>query len=224
MKRLFTLMMTLLLMGSAFAQVLVNETFETGNTVDQPPVGWICDDGGWKAGITIPDDNIARGRKPHTGDWYMYASYNTDVWIYKEINVTAGGYYRVSFWYATWHVDHFDLEVKAGANANPSAMTVTVVPQFQVANEEFEQASAVFQAPNTGAFYVGFHSVATNMPWYLSVDDVVIEQTQQYNFNVEQLTPTPRSISESRPSCASVSTTPAMRPIPISLTAPAACR
>lgn len=188
MKRLFTLMTALLLVGSAFAQVLVNETFETGNTVDQTPVGWICNDGGWKAGTVIPDDNIARGRKPHTGEWYMYASYNTDVWIYKEINVTAGSYYRVSFWYSTWHVDHFDLEVKAGTSATPSAMTITVMPQFQVANEQFEQASAVFQATNTGSCYVGFHSVATNMPWYLSIDDVVIEQTAQYYFDLEQLT------------------------------------
>jgi hypothetical protein len=187
MKRLFTLMMTLLLVGSGFAQVLVNETFENGNTVDQTPVGWIGD-GGWKAGITIPDDNEARGRKPHTGDWYMYATYNTDVWIYKEINVTAGNYYRVSFWYATWHVDHFNLEVKAGASANPSAMTATAVPMMIVDNEDFEQTSGVFQAPSSGTFYVGFHSVADNGPWYLSIDDIIIEQTAQYNFNVEQLT------------------------------------
>lgn len=188
MKRLFTLMTMLFLMGSAFAQVLVNESFENGNTVGQAPVGWICDGNGWKAGITIPDDNEARGRKPHTGDWYMYATYNTDVWAYKEINVTAGSYYRVSFWYATWHVDHFDLEVKAGASASPSAMNITVVPQFQISNEDFEQASAVFQAANTGSCYVGFHSTATNSPWYLSIDDVIIEQSAQYNFDVEQLT------------------------------------
>lgn len=188
MKRFFTLLMTLFILGCGYTQVLVNETFEVGNTVGQSPVGWICEDNGWKAGITIPDDNEARGRKPHTGDWYMYATYNTDVWAYKEIAVTAGSYYRVSFWYATWRVDHFDLEVKAGAVADPNAMTVTVVPQMVVDNEEFEQASAVFQAPSSGAFYVGFHSVANNMPWYLSVDDVVIEQTQQYNFEVEQLT------------------------------------
>ena len=187
MKKLYAFIAMMLMMGSTFAQVLVNETFENGNTVGQTPTGWIGD-GGWKAGITIPDDNEARGRKPHTGDWYMYATYNTDVWIYKEINVTAGSYYRVSFWYATWHVDHFNLEVKAGASASPSAMTVSVVPQMVVANEDFEQASAVFQAPSSGSFYVGFHSVADNGPWYLSVDDIIIEQTAQYHFSVEQLT------------------------------------
>ena len=187
MKKLYAFIAMMLLAGSTFAQVLVNETFENGNTVDQTPVGWIGD-GGWKAGITIPDDNEARGRKPHTGDWYMYATYNTDVWIYKEINVTAGNYYRVSFWYATWHVDYFNLAVKAGASANPSAMTIPVVPQMIVENEEFEQASGVFQATTSGSFYVGFHSMADNGPWYLSIDDVIIEQTGQYNFNVEQLT------------------------------------
>ena len=187
MKKLYAFIAMWLLAGSAFAQVLVNETFENGNTVGQTPVGWIGD-GGWKAGITIPDDNEARGRKPHTGDWYMYATYNTDVWIYKEINVTAGNYYRVSFWYATWHVDYFNLAVKAGASANPSAMTIPVVPQMIVENEEFEQASGVFQATTSGSFYVGFHSMADNGPWYLSIDDVIIEQTGQYNFNVEPLT------------------------------------
>ena len=187
MKKLYAFIATMLLAGSAFAQVLVNETFENGNTVDQTSSGWIGD-GGWKAGITIPDDNTARGRKPHTGDWYMYATYNTDVWIYKEINVTAGNYYRVSFWYATWHIDHFNLEVKAGASANASAMTVAAVPMMVVANEEFEQASGVFQATSSGSFYVGFHSVADNGPWYLSIDDIIIEQTGQYHFNVEQLT------------------------------------
>ena len=189
MRKLFTLFLMLFFMGTSFAQVLINETFENGNTVGETPVGWICSDNGWKAGITIPDDNEARGRKPHTGDWYMYATYNTDVWIYKEINVTAGSYYRVSFWYSTWHVDHFNLEVKAGASANPSAMSVAVVPMFIVDNEEYLQASAVFQAPSSGSFYVGFHSVATNMPWYLSIDDVIIEQTAQYCFDLEQLTP-----------------------------------
>ena len=187
MKKLYALIAMWLLAGSAVAQVLVNETFENGNTVGQTPEGWIGD-GGWKAGITIPDDNEARGRKPHTGDWYMYATYNTDVWIYKEINVTAGSYFRVSFWYATWHVDHFNLEVKAGATANPSAMTETAVPMMTVANEEFELTSGVFQATSSGTFYVGLHSVADNGPWYLSIDDIIIEQTAQYNFSVEQLT------------------------------------
>ena len=188
MKKLYFTILALLISTIVFAQVLVNEGFETGNTVGQSPVGWICSDNGWKAGITIPDDNEARGRKPHTGDWYMYATYNTDVWIYKQINVTAGSYYRVEFWYSTWHVDHFNLEVKAGASASPSAMTVSVMPQFIVDNEEYQQASAVFQAPSSGNFYVGFHSTATNSPWYLSIDDVVIEQTGQYFFDVQQLT------------------------------------
>lgn len=188
MKKFYFTLLALIITTMAFSQVIVDEGFETGNTVGQAPVGWISPDNGWKAGITIPDDNEARGRKPHTGDWYMYATYNTDVWVYKEINVTAGSYYRVEFWYSTWHVDHFNLEVKAGASATPSAMTITVLPDFIVDNEEWEQASAVFQATSTGSFYVGFHSVATNMPWYLSIDDVIIEQTAQYNFAVEQQT------------------------------------
>ena len=189
MKKLYFTILALMISAMAFSQVIVNEGFETGNTVEQTPVGWISSDNGWKAGITIPDDNTARGRKPHTGDWYMYATYNTDVWGYKEIQVTAGEYYRVSFWYVTWHTDHFNLEVKAGTNPNPSNMTINVVPMFIIDNTEYQQVSGVFQATATGSFYVGFHSTANNFAWYLSIDDVVIEHTAQYCFSVEQLTP-----------------------------------
>ena len=188
MKKLYFTLLALIISSMAFAQVLVNEGFETNNTVGETPVGWICSDNGWRAGITIPDPNTARGRKPHTGDWYMYATYNTDVWTYKEISVTAGNYYRVSFWYVTWETDHFNLEVKAGASANPSAMSVNVVPLFIVDNVEYQQASAVFQATSTGNYYVGFHAYANNFAWYLSIDDVIIEHTDQYNFEIEQIT------------------------------------
>jgi len=188
MRKFYLTLLALMITTLAFSQVIVNEGFETGNTVGQTPVGWICSDNGWKAGITIPDDNEARGRKPHTGDWYMYATYNTDVWTYKEISVTAGEYYRVSFWYVTWHTDHFNLEVKAGPSANPATMTTNVVPLFVIDNTEYQQVSGVFQATSTGNYYVGFHSSANNFAWYLSIDDVVIEHTAQYCFDIEQLT------------------------------------
>lgn len=188
MRKLYFTILALMISAMAFSQVIINEGFETGNTVEQTPVGWISSDNGWKAGITIPDDNIARGRKPHTGDWYMYATFNTDVWGYKEIQVTAGEYYRVSFWYVTWRTDHFNLEVKAGTNPNPSNMTINVVPMFIIDNTEYQQVSGVFQATATGSFYVGFHSTANNFAWYLSIDDVVIEHAAEYCFSIEQQT------------------------------------
>ena len=189
MKRLYAIIAMWLLVGSAFAQVLVNETFETGNVVGQAPVGWICPDNGWKCGQPIPDQNEGRGRMPHQGDWYVYASYNTDVWMYKEISVTAGSYYRVSFWHVVWNSNNFNVEVKAGTSATSSAMTTSVVPQMIINNNVYEQTSGVFQATTTGSMFVGFHSVADNFVWYMSLDDIIIEQTEQYNFALEQLTP-----------------------------------
>ena len=56
MKKLYFTLLALLISTVAFSQVIVDEGFETGNTVGQSPVGWICSDNGWKAGITIPDD------------------------------------------------------------------------------------------------------------------------------------------------------------------------
>ena len=185
MKRLYFFLAMMLLIQSSFAQVIVNETFENGNMDAQPPVGWICDENGWVCGYQEQD----RGRAPHQGDWYVYSKYSSDVWMYKEIEVTAGDYYHLSFWHVTNGYDHFDFEVKAGANPSASAMTETVVPMMVINNEVYAQTTGVFCAPTTGSFYVGFHSIASISPWYLSIDDIVIERTDLYNFAVEALTP-----------------------------------
>ena len=54
MKKFYLTILALVLTTMAFSQVIVEEGFEIGNTVGQAPVGWICPDNGWKAGITIP--------------------------------------------------------------------------------------------------------------------------------------------------------------------------
>lgn len=185
MKKLYSLIVALMMCAMMRGQVLVSEDFETGNTDGQPPVGWICDADGWRCGYLEQE----RGRIPRSGDWYVYASYSTDVWMYKEINVTAGDYYRVSLWHITNGYNYFTFEVKAGNQATASAMSIQVVPSMTINNEEYEQEAGIFQAPSSGTFYVGFHSTATNMPWYLTLDDIVIEQTNVYNFAVEALTP-----------------------------------
>jgi len=184
MKRLFILMMTLLLVGSGFAQVLVEETFENGNADGQPPVGWICNDGGWKCGYQEKDHN----RIPHEGDWYVYSTYNTDVWMYKEINVTADVWYKVSFWHVTNPGDQFDLQVKVGNSPTPEGMTHPILSMV-VDNDEYQQAMGVFQPTVSGTRYVGFHSVANNLQWYMSLDDIVIEEVEPYNFKINKLTP-----------------------------------
>lgn len=185
MKKLFTLLLLFAVLQAATAQILVNEGFEEGNADGLPPVGWICDDGGWKCGFQEQDHN----RIPHNGEWYVYSSYNMDKWMYKEIQVTAGEYYRVSFWHVTNGYDEFTFEVKAGTSPNPSAMSIAIVPEMIINNEEYDITSGVFQSSMTGTLYVGFHSVADISPWYLTIDDIIIEKTDLYNFVVETFTP-----------------------------------
>lgn len=185
MKKYFILFILSFLLLPISAQVIVDESFETGNTDLTAPSGWICDDGGWVCGYLEKD----RNRIAHSGDWYVFASYNTDKWMYKQIEVEANAYYRISFWHITNGIGSFNFEIKAGDNATSSAMTTTILPQTTINNSTYEQINVTFLNANAGTLYIGFHSVADNGPWYLTLDDIVIEQTNLYNFSVEALTP-----------------------------------
>ena len=185
MKKLYLTMLALFFTTTVFSQVIVNEGFEAGNTDGQPPVGWTCDSDGWRCGHFEQDHN----RIPHSGDWYVYAFYNRDKWMYKQISVEANSIYRVAFWYTTNGVGHFNLEIKAGNAANPSAMTTTIMPSTVINNDTYQYATYTFTNTTAGTLFIGFHYVADNLTWYLSLDDIVIEKTNPYNFAVTQLTP-----------------------------------
>ncbi len=185
MKRLYIAFFILMMSFSGFSQVIVNESFEQGNTDGEAPVDWICDDDGWRCGFQEQDHN----RIPHSGDWYVYAKYNREKWMYKEITTEANSVYRISFWYVTNGVGHFDFEIKAGNAANPSSMTTTILPETVIENTEYQYMTLIYESETAGTKYIGFHYTADNLTWYLSLDDIVIEKTEPYNFSAEQLTP-----------------------------------
>lgn len=169
----------------ASAQTGIDEGFENDNEDLTPPVGWICEDNGWMCGYMEKD----RNRIPHSGDWYAFASYNTDKWMYKEISLTSGVPYRLSFWHITNGVGYFTLEVKYGTQPDAASMTQTIVPSMTVDNEEYQNQSVIFTSSITGTAYVGFHSIADNSPWYLTLDDIIVEETSLLNFDVAAVTP-----------------------------------
>lgn len=185
MKKYFILLTLCLLACAISAQIIVNESFEEGNTDMSAPSGWICDDEGWVCGYQEKD----RNRIPHSGDWYVFASYNTDKWMYKQIEAEANTYYRISFWHITYGIGIFNFEIKSGNSASPSAMTTTVLPQTSINNEDYEYKTITFLNESAGPLFIGFHSMADNSPWYLTLDDIIIEQTNMYNFTLEPLTP-----------------------------------
>lgn len=179
------LLTTFLLINTLlFGQTIMEEGFENGNTDGNSPTGWICDADGWVCGQFEKE----RNRKAHSGDWYAYATYNRDKWMYKAIDCQANSYYRISFWHITSGIGTFNLEVKGGTASNPTAMTNSIVAPLSLNNNVYQNVTAVFQVPISGTYYIGFHAYADNAPWYLTIDDVVIETSDLYNFSIEALT------------------------------------
>lgn len=167
----------------AFSQFVFNEGFENNNTNENPPSGWTCDSDGWLAGNGVQN----HGRVARTGDWFGYLNWDSDHWMYKDIELESGATYEFSMFYQTDNTDGFSMEVMWGNDASPDAMTNEIFP-LQTINEEFyTEFSMTFIADQTGSFFLGLHGLADNSPWYLVLDDVYLRKIEDYEFNITRI-------------------------------------
>lgn len=168
-----------------FAQLILDEDFESNNVFEEPPASWVCDANGWLAGEGIQN----HGREPHTGDWYAYLKWDSDHWMFKEITLEAGELYEFNMWYKTDGSEGFTMEVSWGNNADANSMSSEIIPLTAVNNDFYLEAIGSFTASTSGTFYLGIHGAADNNPWYLMVDDIILRKVQAYDFMMYRLNP-----------------------------------
>lgn len=166
-----------------FAQVIFQEDFETNNTNENPPTGWICDADGWLAGEGIQN----HGREPHNGDWYAYLNWDSDQWMYKEIDLVAGESYEYSMWYKTDGFTGFSMEIMWGDSPNPANMIHEMFPSTEISNDAYVEYRVNFTSTQTGSFYLGIHGTADNTPWYLCLDDIELRTINDLEYTVQRL-------------------------------------
>lgn len=181
MKHITFLLSLLLLSLSSFADEILNETFEYGNHDLEKPVGWYCDDNSWLCGHFDKDGN----RCAHEGDWYIFAE-SDDAWLFMPLPIFQGMHYNISLWAIT--DGDFDLEVKIGASATPEAMQLDFMPLTQINTNKYENYQATFECEVLDMAFIGIHCMRGEGASYLSLDDIVVEMVNQYDFFVKELT------------------------------------
>ena len=178
------LIATLILTHTGFSQVVLEETFETGNTNATTPTGWNCGTTPkWMAG----NGEQSHNRSAHNGTWYAYFQYNSNSWMYHGIELEANQTYEFSMWYKTDGDEGFQYEVKLGTDTLETAMTIAIQPLTAIINTEYQQVIATFTTTTSGTFYVGIHGISTNNPWYFCVDDIKIEAVESYDFELTRI-------------------------------------
>jgi hypothetical protein len=185
MKKFALLSALLIFTHLSFSQIIFHDGFEFDNTNETPPTGWVCDANGWLAGEGIQ----SHGREPYNGDWYTYLKWDSDHWMYKQIDLIAGETYEFSMWYKTDGNTGFSMEVKWGIEGDPSMMQNEIFPLTAINNDSYQELKINFVSTETGVFFLGIHGMADNSPWYLNIDETKLKIINDYEFIINRLNP-----------------------------------
>ena len=91
-----------------------------------------------------------------------------------------GKVYQMKF-YARQNTDvtaNATLKASYGVNANSAAMTNPIIEQTGLVSGDYQELMGNFMVPSTGTYFVGIHGYVSGSPWYISLDDISIEEVE----------------------------------------------
>ena len=176
MKKFVITLLILFAAKFAFAESILIEGFEYGNHDGETPVGWDVANNTWVCGYLEQDHN----RIPHSGNWYAYTN-STESWMFMPTHMSAQLKYRFSLWAIS--DGGYQLEIWAGNEANPSAMTQILLNEI-VSSGSYEKFSAYIEELTSDFEYFGIHAVSSYGDYVLTIDDVVFDMVGKYDIAV----------------------------------------
>lgn len=120
-------------------------------------------------------------RMNHTPGGAKFAAfrYSSNDFMYTPpIMLTAGKTYQFSFWYVTDGLGGWD-SLYAMSGASKASLSTIGTPLTALTNMEYQQFSTTFVATTTGAQTFAIKCKATISPWYLSIDDIRLQEVPQ---------------------------------------------
>ncbi|WP_196891930.1 fibronectin type III domain-containing protein [Aureivirga marina] len=131
---------------------------------------------------------------PNTGEKFISIEYDSDAWLFTPMfNLDKDTNYKFSFSYIVDGnyingTEGFNLKVKFGDGVNSESMEFPIgYPEYNlqlpVENEEvqnvYQTYEAVFSPLESGVFTIGINIDAAFDPYYMSIDDLKIEVTEE---------------------------------------------
>ena len=161
------------------------EGFENGNTHNQI-VGrpWTQLTGptyttySWTANNTLTDYN----RSPRSGNWNAFLHYSGQSALVRPIDLAAGTNYFIRF-YARQNTSvaaNAYMKVLLGNAGTLEALTTEILPQTNLIDGDYQEMYAEFSVENSGRYYLGIQGWVNGSPWYISLDDITIEEIVPY--------------------------------------------
>ena len=180
MKKWSVILLLLLYVGGATAQVVIlDEDFE-GCTPPAFPDGWVVDNANGDVKYFKTYDNPTYNHTPGGSKYAYYAgtpSQSADDWFFTEyLPLTPGYHYRLIYWYrvnTTIHPQAFKIFLLDSQNHNASYIMLST--HSLVNDTEYVVDSVVFEAPDYDQYCIGFKCVSDPNSGILYFDDIRVE-------------------------------------------------
>ena len=177
-KLLFTLCLCLATTFSFAGSILI-EGFEYANHDLVKPMGWVCDDDSWLCGYQEKDHN----RIPHSGNWYAFSDAD-DSWMFMQLYLFNGMQYRIT----CWAISDGDCQLEFWAGPSPDASAMHTQLLSSSVGDIYEKISQYVESIPSGCNYIGVRAVTNGNATHLTIDDIEVDQVQQYEFIAEPIT------------------------------------
>ncbi|MDC0096710.1 T9SS type A sorting domain-containing protein [bacterium] len=156
------------------------EGFETGYTNGSAVGGCLTQESTigtetWTANSTATSYN----RSPRTGSFNAYLRYSNTDWMFIAVSLTGGQSYDFEM-YARQDGSgstNSNITVSYGDAAAAASMTNSIVAETGIINGDYQQIAGSFTPSATATYYIGVKGYMNGSPWYISIDDISIEES-----------------------------------------------
>lgn len=152
------------------------ESGQTDNTVLANCWSQVSETGAnsWKANTSATTYN----RTPRTGSWNATLYYGNTDWMFKYFTLTGGTTYEFSMFARQDDTDPTDADITVayGANADAASMTNVIVATTSIIDGDYQEISGFFTPAVSGNYYIGIKGNISSTPWYISIDDISINE------------------------------------------------
>ena len=158
----------------SFAQTVFEDGFESGNTDASTTIsGWTnttVTGSNWVVNKTLTSYN----RTPRTGTTAVTLRYGRSAWLFKQVTLTGGQLYSFSC-YARQDgttTSNASVRLAYGSTATAAGMTNTIVTT--PIGSSYLLITGTFTPATSGTYFVGILGTINSTPWYITLDDVLL--------------------------------------------------
>ncbi|MDD4231763.1 MAG: choice-of-anchor D domain-containing protein [Candidatus Cloacimonetes bacterium] len=152
--------------------------FETANADNAAIVGWMQEAVSGSNIWTANNSQTTYNRAPRTGSWNAYLRYGNTRWMFKAVELEAETPYRINF-YARQDgaiESNASITIAYGNEPSASAMSNILLDAAGLVNGDYQMFEGLFSPAAAGVYYVGILGTINSSPWYISIDDITIEE------------------------------------------------